>query len=53
MLTILKWPNINKLSLNVAKTKIFIFDNANFSVENKLLVITMLLKSASPLNILD
>ena len=36
MMTILKWLNVNKLSLNVEKTKILIFDNANFSVKIKL-----------------
>ena len=36
MLTILKWLNVNKLSLNVDKTKILIFDNANFIVTIKL-----------------
>ena len=36
MMTILKWLNVNKLSLNVDKTKILIFDNANFSVKIKL-----------------
>ena len=36
MLTILKWLNVNKLSLNVDKTKILIFDDANFSVKIKL-----------------
>ena len=35
MLTILKWLNVNKLSLNVDKTKILVFDNANFSVKIK------------------
>ena len=36
MLTILIWLNVNKLSLNVDKTKILIFDNANFSLKIKL-----------------
>ena len=36
MMTILKWLNVNKLSFNVDKTKILIFDNANFSVKIKL-----------------
>ena len=36
MLTILKWLNVNKLSLNLDKTKILIFDNANFSVKMNL-----------------
>ena len=36
MMTIFKWLNVNKLSLNVDKTKILIFDNANFSVKIKL-----------------
>ena len=33
MLTIIKWLSVNKLSLNVDKTKILIFDHANFSVK--------------------
>ena len=33
MLTIIKWLSVNKLSLNIEKTKILIFDNANFSVK--------------------
>ena len=33
MLTIIKWLSVNKLSLNVDKTQILIFDNANFSVK--------------------
>ena len=36
MLTIIKWLSANKLSLNVDKTKLLIFDNANFSVKIKL-----------------
>ena len=32
MLTIIKWLSVNKLTLNIDKTKILIFDNANFSV---------------------
>ena len=36
MMTVLKWPNVNKLSLNVDKTIILIFDNANFFVKIKL-----------------
>ena len=36
MMTILNWLNVNKLSLNVDKTKTLIFDNANFSVKIKL-----------------
>ena len=36
MLTILIWLNVNKLSLNVDKTKILIFDNADFSLKIKL-----------------
>ena len=38
MLTIIKWLCVNKLSLNVDKTKVLIFDNANFSVKIKLSV---------------
>ena len=33
MLTIIKWLSVNKLSLNIDKTKILIFDNVNFSVK--------------------
>ena len=33
MLTIIKWLSVNKLSLNVDKTKILIFDNAQLSVK--------------------
>ena len=33
MLTIIKWLSVNKLSPNIDKTKILIFDNANFSVK--------------------
>ena len=33
MLTIIKWLSVNKLSLNISKTKILVFDNANFSVK--------------------
>ena len=33
MLTIVKWLSVNKLSLNIDKTKILIFDNALFSVK--------------------
>ena len=36
MLTIIKWLSANKLSLNVDKTKLLIFDNAKFSVKIKL-----------------
>ena len=36
MLTIIKWLSANKLSLNVDKTELLIFDNANFSVKIKL-----------------
>ena len=30
MLTIIKWLNVNKLSLNVSKTSLLIFDNIQF-----------------------
>ena len=33
MLTIIKWLSVNKLLLNIDKTKILIFDNSNFSVK--------------------
>ena len=33
MLTIIKWLVVNKLSLNIEKTKILIFDNVKFSVK--------------------
>ena len=33
MLTIIKWLSVNRLSLNIDKTKILIFDNSNFSVK--------------------
>ena len=36
MLTIIKWLSVNKLSLNIEKTKFLIFDNAQFSVKIKL-----------------
>ena len=33
MLTIIKWLIVNKLSLNIEKTKILIFDNVKFCVK--------------------
>ena len=36
MLTIIKWLSVNKLYINIDKTKILIFDNAQFSVKIKL-----------------
>ena len=33
MLTIIKWLSVNKLTLNIDKTKILVFDNAQFSVK--------------------
>ena len=36
MLTIMKWLSVNKLSLNIDKTKILVFDNALFSVNIKI-----------------
>ena len=36
MLTIIKWLSVNKLSLNIDKTKILIFDNVQFSVKIKI-----------------
>ena len=33
MLTIIKWLAVNKLSLNIEKTKIIIFDNIKFAVK--------------------
>ena len=33
MLTIIKWLTVNKLSLNIEKTNILIFDNIKFAVK--------------------
>ena len=37
MLTVIKWLSVNKLSLNIDKTKFLIFYNAQFSVKIKLI----------------